>query len=179
MQADEQMRSVTFTLRERLVLIPIELCLTAKPLAIAVLVVLLLSGITPEIYSITTAVSRTGQFLIATLLALLAGAVVTPICLPWLPGRQFWLKGLLAAFPAAMLMLSLFPATPPDSLGIPALFLWILAAASFLAMNFTGSTPYTSLTGVGVEMRRGLPLQTGLAFLSLVLWLASPFVSIG
>ena len=57
-----------------------------------------------------------------------------------------------------------------------AVFLWITGCAAFFAMNFTGSTPFTSLSGVEKEMRRGLPLQIGAAALALLLWLAGPFI---
>jgi hypothetical protein len=55
------------------------------------------------------------------------------------------------------------------------LWVWTVVIASYLAMNFTGSTPYTSLSGVEKEMRRGLPLQIGGVVLALVLWVAAPF----
>ena len=53
--------------------------------------------------------------------------------------------------------------------------LWVATLSSYLAMNFTGSTPFTSPSGVEYEMRRGLPVQMVAACLTLVLWLASPF----
>jgi hypothetical protein len=35
----------------------------------------------------------------------------------------------------------------------------MVTVASYVAMNFTGSTPFTSPSGVEYEMRRALPLQ--------------------
>lgn len=172
---DEQMRSVTFTLRERAVLVPVEVCLIYKPLAIVLLAVTLISGIGPDIYSATTAISRGSQFLMATLLAILAGAVITPVCLPWIPGRQFWLKGLQTSLVAALYLGVHYPETLGTAATL-ALMAWVLASGSYMAMNFTGSTPYTSLTGVEVEMRRGLVVQTVLMGLAIILWLAAPFL---
>ena len=63
--------------------------------------------------------------------------------------------------------------TPFDAIG---LWLWIMAASSYMAMNFTGATPFTSLSGVEKEMRRGLPIQCVGACVALILWLASPFI---
>jgi hypothetical protein len=57
-----------------------------------------------------------------------------------------------------------------------AIFLWISGCSAFLAMNFTGSTPFTSLSGVAREMRRGLVFQIGSAVLALVCWVAGPFI---
>ncbi len=54
--------------------------------------------------------------------------------------------------------------------------LWITGCSAFLAMNFTGSTPFTSLSGVEKEMRMGLPLQIGATTLALLFWLIGPFI---
>jgi hypothetical protein len=51
-----------------------------------------------------------------------------------------------------------------------------VALSSYLAMNFTGSTPYTSPSGVEKEMRRAIPLQTAAAVLGLIIWVVSAFV---
>ena len=44
-------------------------------------------------------------------------------------------------------------------------------------MNFTGASPYTSLSGVKKEMRWALPLQVGAGVLGLGLWIGSQFIS--
>lgn len=50
--------------------------------------------------------------------------------------------------------------TFPDTLGTWVAYLFLLPPpASFLAMNFTGSTTYTSLSGVVKEMRIAVPAQ--------------------
>jgi len=170
----EQIRSVTFTIKERLVLIPVEVCMMYKQLAVLILFVLLISGIGPNIFSAKDAITRSWQFILTTGLAIIAGAVVTPLALPWLPGRQFWLKGLFVSTLAALFFAAY------SSFGVTAtlaLCLWILATGSYLAMNFTGSTPYTSLSGVEAEMRKGLVVQIILATLALILWLVAPFIS--
>lgn len=173
-QADETMRAMTFTLRERLVLVPVEIWLLWKLLLIVLLAIFVLSGIGPDVYSLAATWSRGSAAAVATLLAILAGAMATPILLPWIPGRQFWLKGLQvgAVTGIAAVLLSSGRTSITGDIG---LWVWTVVIASYLAMNFTGSTPYTSLSGVEKEMRRGLPLQIGGAVLALVLWLAAPF----
>jgi acetyl-CoA decarbonylase/synthase complex subunit gamma len=52
----------------------------------------------------------------------------------------------------------------------------IPAVASFLGMNFTGASTYTSLSGVRREMRVAVPLQILGAVAGLGLWLAGRFV---
>lgn len=173
-QADEEMRTVTFTLSERLVLVPVEISLTWKIFAAATLLIFLLSGIDPEIFSLQNAWRRGMTATGATLLAILAGAVLTPLFLPWLPGRQFWLKGVQPGAATGLGYL-IFLNTTPWSLPGAGLWLWIVAVASYMAMNFTGSTPFTSLSGVEQEMRRGLPFQVCTIAAALALWVAAPF----
>ncbi len=174
-QADEAMRAVTFSLAERLVLVPVEISLAWKLFALATLLIFLLSGIGPEIFSPQTAWQRGLTATGATVLAILAGAVATPLLLPWLPGRQFWLKGAQAGGVFGLAYI-LFLNETAWSMPGAGLWLWSVAVASYMAMNFTGSTPYTSLSGVEMEMRRGLPVQLGAAVAALALWLAAPFL---
>jgi acetyl-CoA decarbonylase/synthase complex subunit gamma len=54
--------------------------------------------------------------------------------------------------------------------------LLIPVTTSFAAMNFTGSTTYTSLSGVRQEMRIAVPVQAAVATLGVVLWVAGRFV---
>ena len=176
-QTDEAMRSVTFTLRERAVLIPVEVYLLLKPLTIAVFAGLLLSGIGPSIFSATAAWTRGGYFIAATLMGIACGTILVPLILPWLPGRQFWIKGLLPGLAGGLACWGLF--VSPDratTLEGLAVLLWTTALSSYLAMNFTGSTPFTSPTGVEHEMRRGMSFQAIAVVVSLLLWLSSPFI---
>ena len=57
-----------------------------------------------------------------------------------------------------------------------ALLLMTVAISSYLAMNFTGSTPFTSPSGVEKEMRRAIPLQAGAVVIALVAWVSAGFV---
>lgn len=177
LQATERMRAVTFTLKERMELVPVEVFLSLKPLFFLLLALLPISGIGPGFFSIQQALTRTGLFLVATVTAIVAGTVLTPLLLKVVRCRQFWLKGaiisLLCTVPFA-LWCSPLAGTPATI----ALSFWIIGAGSFLAMNFTGSSPYTSLSGVELEMRRGLPFQLSLTALALITWLVSPFMQL-
>jgi CO dehydrogenase/acetyl-CoA synthase delta subunit len=172
-EASEKMRTITFTLAERAVLVPLELCIIWKQLAIATLIFFVLSGIGPEVFSINSATARLPQLLTATLAALLAGAVLVPLLLPWLPFRRFWVKGAMVGTMVALMLLAALP-----DLGLleqAALLLWVSGSASFLAMNFTGSTPYTSLSGVAQEMKGGLAFQIGATVIAGLLWPLAAF----
>jgi len=175
-QADEKMRSVTFSLGERLVLVPVEIALIWKPFFIILLCLFLLSGIGPDIFSLKAALTRGSHAALATVLAILAGALATPLLLPWTPGRQFWLKGVLVGGITGLAYLFAMPGHS-EIIENTSLWCWIVAAASYMAMNFTGATPFTSLSGVEKEMRRGLPVQIIGAVAALALWLTAPFLS--
>ena len=173
-RCDEHMREVTFSLGERAVLIPVEFYLLAKPLTIVLVLMFFLSGIGPAVFSPVLAIQRGLAVLGGTMAGIAAGTIATPLLLPWLPGRQFWLKGLVPGLLAACLPWGVSSL----ELGLMerlALSIWIAAVSSYLAMNFTGSTPYTSPSGVEYEMRRGLPVQITGCCCALALWLASPF----
>ena len=174
-QGDEAMREVTFTLAERAVLIPVELYLLARPLLGLVVLALCLSGLGPGVFSPAAAVQRGVLLLGATGLGILAGAVLVPLLLPWLPARQFWLKGVYTGLAVAALARPLV-AAGLSGVEQAGLALWAVAVSSYLAMNFTGSTPFTSLSGVEREMRRGLPVQLLAVGAAAVLWVVAPFL---
>jgi hypothetical protein len=174
-QADQSMRRVTFTLPERLVLTPVEITQAAKPLLLVLLILFLLSGIGPGIFSLTGLWHRGLMAAAFVILGVLSGTVFTPALLPWVPFRAFSLKGAVTGLVFG-LGLIWFYSTPVAVLSSLALLLLMVTLSSYLAMNFTGCTPYTSPSGVEKEMRRALPLQTAAAALGLILWVVSAFL---
>ena len=112
--------------------------------------------------------------------AILAGAVATPLLLPWLPGRAFAFKGmvmgLVAAFILSIAHIGNF-GTWSARLEVFAWFLLTPAVAGYLAMNFTGSSTYTSLSGVKKEMKWAVPIEIGAGGVGLVLLLSSRFLA--
>jgi hypothetical protein len=172
MKADREMRRVTFTMRERAVLTPVELATVwDRRMLLAYGGILAASAIDRDGVSLGRALRRGGPVIGAAWLALLAGGVVMPLALPWLPGRAFALKGavaggLLAATTAAASGRRLSPAARLAMLaGMP-------AVSSYAAMNFTGSSPIASPSGVELEMRRALPLQAAASAVAVGAWLA-------
>ncbi|NOY43979.1 MAG: carbon monoxide dehydrogenase [Deltaproteobacteria bacterium] len=173
MKASPNMRRVTFSLWERLVLTPVELrVILMRPSLVLAAVLLMLGGIGPGGYSLAGALVRGGAAVGALAAGVLAGAVAAPALLPWLPGRMFAVKGLWTGLGAAIVLGARFGARL-DGWGLMALVLAVTAASSYCAMNFTGSTPFTSPSGVEREMRRALPWQIGAAGLALVAWMVS------
>ena len=174
-KADISMRQLTFTMGERLVLIPVELSLIVKPSLAILLAIFVISGISPDIFSFSSAWFRGIQGAAAYLTGVLAGAVVVPVILPWLPMRQFYMKGILSGL-AGGLMLILYLGSAITKLEIITLLLLTTAVSSYAAMNFTGATPFTSPSGVEKEMRQGIPLQIIAVVVAIIAWVATPFV---
>lgn len=174
-KADTYMRQVTFSMGERMVLIPVELSLIVKPSLAILLAVFVLAGISPDIFSFSAAWFRGLNGAAAYLLGVVAGAVIVPTFLPWLPTRQFYIKGLLTGVIAGIIMILLLGSsiTRPESV---ALLLLATSVSSYAAMNFTGATPYTSPSGVEKEMRQGIPIQIIAVVIAIVTWVAAPFV---
>jgi hypothetical protein len=162
LKATAAMRQKTFPLRERTVLIPIELVATFKPALIIIPVLLLISGIGGESRFLHN-VLHDGVFALAAFLsAIFSGAVLTPLLLPYLPGRAFAMKGLVAGLLVAMALLYTWGGdlrSRHDMIYGAAWLLLIPSLSAFLAMNFTGASTYTSLSGVKKEMQWALPLE--------------------
>lgn len=173
--ATDSEREVTFSLSERAKLIPVELVLLWKPLLISFGIILVLSGFGPWVFSGEAMLSRGGSAVLATVLGLLAGGVAVPLLLPWLPARSFWIKGLLTGVVTSGILLAIWSASHSWQ-EMVALCCWLTACSTYMAMNFTGSTPFTSPSGVEQEMRVGIPVQLFLTLLALVTWLAIPFL---
>ncbi len=93
MKAEPEMRRVRFDLRDRAVLIPVELVMGAKYALLLAAAILLLSGLGLDGYSLARvrATGLPGAGLI--LGSFLCAAVLGPMLLPWLPGRAFSIKG--------------------------------------------------------------------------------------
>ena len=155
MKATPAMRKVTFTLWERVALIPVELNHMGRPTLYVLPALFLLSGFGSGIFSISAAASRGVSAMLAYVLAVVAGAVLGAAA-----------GALLSAGFAERLAL----------LEMLALTLFIMAVSSYLAMNFTGSTPYTSPTGVEKEMRRAIPAQAVGALAAVIIWVSAGFM---
>lgn len=175
LKADPAMRQVTFSLTERLVLIPVELSFLPKPALWILAAAFVLSGIGPGFFSFGAAWHRGWMMATACGAAIAAGTVATPALLPWIPGTAFAFKGALAGLAAGFGIVGLFRFSMAG-LSAAALVLCTMALSSFLAMNFTGSTPFTSPSGVEKEMRRAIPLQLAAVVAACGIWIGSAFV---
>ena len=146
--ATPAMRRVQFTLSNRLTLIPVELVAVALPTLILAAVFFFVGGWVSAAAVVATA---------------LAGTALFPILLPWLPTHNFSTKGfILGALMALPFAVSVVVRHPDwawwRQAGQALEFLLAMpAVTAFLALNFTGSTTFTSRTGVRREIFAYIP----------------------
>jgi len=158
-KATSEMRRVRFGLADRLLLIPVELLHVLVPTVVAAAVLFAIGGPLASL---------------GTIAAILAGVVLFPIFLPWLPTPDFSVKGLILGvlvalpFARAVLLGGAGSAWLSDNPGSALLVragwaaVYILAMApvtAYLSLNFTGSTPFTSRTGVRREIFTYIPVM--------------------
>jgi hypothetical protein len=174
-KVEKQMRLVTFTMYERFILTPVEIQIILKPALITAVVLLLLSGIGPGIFSFSSALQRGSVSILALAAGIFAGAFVTPVLLPYIPFRKFALKGIIAGSIVALITILAAEPVVNGMAGYLALFLFSVTISSYLAMNFTGATPFTSPSGVEKEMKQYIPVQLAGLVISLGLWIYSAF----
>lgn len=170
-----EMRRVNFPLMERVKLIPIELTYGKYYLLLVPAIFFILSGLNLSGYSIDIALNSGGRTFTNLLGAYIAGCVLNPILLPWIPFRRFSLKGLLLGWLMAVLLLYL------RYLGTSVVeniswFLIMGGISSFIAMNFTGASTFTSLSGVKKEMKLALPLQVATVSIGFIGWIITRFI---
>jgi len=175
-QATPEMRQKTFAIGERAVLIPMELVAGLKVLVFLLPAFLLLGGLGSG-GSFWGNVWTHGLFaVVALLLSLVMGAVLTPLLLPYLPGRAFALKGFFLSIGGVLFLLVIFGGGGTSWAGILERLSWVFmvpAVTAFLAMDFTGASTYTSLSGVKKEMRWAVPLEIAGGAAGLCLWLGA------
>ena len=147
-KATAEMRQVRFTLQDRLVLIPVDIIRLLLPMFAVAVALYFVGGFTLSLAVVAT---------------VLAGTALFPILLPWLPTHNFSTKGfILGGLVALPFTLSAFLAHPGwmwwqhggQALG---LLLAMPAVTAFIALNFTGSSTFTSRSGVRREMYRYIP----------------------
>ncbi len=165
--ATAEMRKVKFTLRDRLVLVPVDVVQSFLPMLAAAIVLYFLGGWTSSL---------------AAIASILAGNVLFPILLPWLPTHNFstkgFLLGLLVALPFALSVLVRHPDWSWWRQAGQALeyLLAMPAVTAFVALNFTGSTTFTSRSGVRREIFAYIPAMAWTFGIGIVFAIVFTFV---
>ncbi|MFV2068698.1 MAG: mercury methylation corrinoid protein HgcA [Pirellulales bacterium] len=178
MQTTPEMRRVRFPVADRLAVAPVELMIAGRSMLLITACLFVLSGLGSDGFS-WTRVATVGLGSTLLFLATCLGSIVlAPLLLPWLPGRAFAVKGAWLGF-AFLLGPGIYVWNHPDRLdswfSAAAWCLLIPTVASFLTMNYTGASTFTSLSGVRLEVRVAAPIQAACAILGATLWMVGRF----
>jgi hypothetical protein len=158
-KATSEMRRVQFPIRDRIVLEPVELVHVALPAIVVAAGLWFLTGPVAALAAIS---------------AVVAGTVLFPVLLSFIPTKDFSTKGLLLGGVVAIPFAAAF-ASAPDLPGWATLIAAITpllimpAVTAYLALNFTGSTTFTSRTGVKKEIFRYVPVMAFMAVSGIIL----------
>ncbi len=171
MKKAPSMRKVRFALRDRAVIIPVELSHSWPLLPVIAVVAACAAfpgnGTEGPMFSPLWTASFGARFIPALVMlfgSLVMGTLAFPLLLPVLPGRFFSVKGcvLAVAWNAAVLfaargIFQVYPFVAISSVLIGC------ALSGYLAMNFTGASTFTSQRGTEREVSLSLPVMAASA----------------
>ncbi len=164
--ASEEMRTVRFPLKDRAILVPVEI---KNYLWLAVLVPVLLFVIGGWFWALLA------------LTAILGGIALFPLLLPLLPTNDFTSKGIvLGLLLAAPFCFYSIYASEGILIGLAygaAEVMLMVPSVAYMALNFTGCSTYASRTGVRREIFTYIPPLVGLLVAGAVLMSMSLLVS--
>ena len=134
-------------------LTPVEFIHSALPMIVAAAVLWFLAGPVAALAAVS---------------AVLAGTVLFPVLLPFIPTQDFSTKGLILGAIIAIPFAVSYGTNPSlpfwaNVLAAATPLLIIPAAVSYAALNFTGCTTFTSRTGVKKEIFRYVPAMVAMA----------------
>jgi hypothetical protein len=167
--ASPAMRRVQFSFIDRAKLVPMETIPAFKKVVLFLLIATVLFGITHTGIMYKQALTGVVPPAIAGLVALFTGTIFSPLFLPFIPGRAFSLKGFVAGLIGAIAIIFVLPVCRSTTFLTAFNLVSVPAFSSYLAFLFTGSSTYTSPSGVKVELKIAWPLYLASAGISAVL----------
>ena len=166
-KADKVMRKITFGWFDRLVLAPMEMRPAMKHFLWYAAFIMVFFGLGPKGIDFSAALSSGIPFVFTGLVSLLAGSLITPVMLPYIPFKSFAIKGWIAGMATVIICINLM-----GDIALPLMIFSLLffpLVSSYLALQFTGSTTYTNMSGVNKELRLSLPIYKWGGILSILL----------
>jgi hypothetical protein len=160
LKATADMRKVHFTLKDRLTVIPVELNKVLKVLPILFILLFIFNLVSPGKINVSAVFMQSAYNLIPYAISIALGTIGIAALLPYIPFRSFAAKGLLLGLAWAALAVRYHGSFkfPDNTLIGPINILFLTSITSFSSLNFTGSTTYTSISGVQKEMLYTVPL---------------------
>ncbi len=168
MQARPEMRKVRFPLSERLTVALVEVHGARKFMAWTLAACLFIALLGPGGFRFMGVLGAGIAAFGVVVAGFLTGVFLVPAFLRQIPVKAFAAKGLLAGSLTGLPLAAFLGRAWPEG---AAALMTCAAFASWFAMHYTGSTPFTSLSGVDREMRRYMPFQGALLMLAAILWL--------
>jgi len=170
-EATKEMRRVRFNFVDRLVLLPIEFMLAIKYIPLIYFIFLLLNINDFKEIGVSKLLQISMVNTIPYLIALLIGSVVVPLLLPIIPFRSLASKGVIGGLIWSFVVIKfnkifLYTNTSIESI---AHVLLLTSISAILSLNFTGSTTYTSYSGVQKEIIWAYPIAIVMSILGLSL----------
>ena len=150
MKKSADMRRVDFKMKDRLVLSPIELVSSIKFIGLLFVV----SGVL-SILDARTVSTRLITDYLPCLGAFLVGTVLFPVLLPYIPVRPFAIKGAILGL---LYSIAVLPVTGFSLFAVISSIAVLTTIVSYLALNFTGATTFTSMIGAKLEVKYSLPV---------------------
>jgi hypothetical protein len=169
-EATAEMRRIRFPLRDRMVLVPVEIVNYLRYWLPAALLLLLVGGLFGGL---------------AVLIFAVFGLVLFPMLLPYLPTREFSSKGLILGALGGLLFVLLQIQFGGLALNVPGMIaavaevLLMAPPIAYVALNFTGSSPIASRTGVRREIFRYIPIFVIMLVIGAVLIAIAALVPFG
>ena len=172
----KEMSAINFPMFDRLALTPMEINPLTKKYPWFAAGILLLFGLQPSGIMFEKAWAGGAPFLLLGLVSILAGAFITPVLLPFIPCRSFAIKGWLVGMLSVLLTVQVFGLVERhNTIMLAAVYLFFPIASSYFALQFTGSTTFTGMSGVKKELKIGIPVYVIMAGISLLLLLLFKF----
>lgn len=173
LKSTKKMREVRFNFMDRIVLTPVEMVGSMKISLYIFGVMFLLNLLGLGSFDNIDVASYIG--------AVLVGCLFVPMFLPWIPGKAFSLKGWLigALWAVAVIFFNDSQNDLSYNLLKSVAYLLILPSVSaYYSMNFTGSSTYTSFSGVLKEMRIAVTFILITVAIGIITLLVSNFIII-
>jgi hypothetical protein len=165
--ATPPMRAVRFGMRDRLALAPMEIGQSLARFPAFAFAVLLYAGLGPGGVNLGRAWAGAWPLFALGLGSVFTGSLLVPMLLPCIPLPSFAVRGLaLGAGVTAAFLHGARLAAGMDPFLLTGCWVFFPAASAFMAMGFTGATPFTSPSGVRREIRWFIPFAIAAAAIS-------------
>lgn len=168
MKASQQMRRVDFGVVDRLIVSWLEFALATKAVILGTMLLAGLVALASKIPAWASLKEELKLLLVLFWVSVLSGTIFNAVLLPYLPGRAFSFKGgFLGLFVCAGIIY--ISGQYLAAITWISLILMGSGISAFLALNFTGASTYTSISGVKKEVHYSIPVIAVMFFMGAAL----------